>query len=137
MERVYARERHDGRVLADAQCSSAAPERRLPAPDAALRPGETVASRLAVEHGIPRVDASTLSSWLDAKDRETTYVIDVRPLENTRKAVPGSGKCVTGGQACQRTTTSSRCGARIVMVDGTRRARSSPRTGTNAWASAT
>lgn len=119
MERVYALENGTmGWVLAGLTLERGA-ERRLPAPDAALRAsGEAVASRLAVEHGIPRVDASTLSSWLDAKDRETTYVIDVRPLEEyTQGHVPGS-QCVTGGQACQRTDDFIALHtARIVMVD--------------------
>ena len=119
LPRVYALENGTmGWVLAGLTLERGA-ERRLPAPDATQKgAGEEAAARLAREHGIARVDAAQLARWLDAKERETTYVIDVRPLEEyTQGHVPGS-QCVTGGQACQRTDDFIALhAARIVMVD--------------------
>ncbi len=119
LDRVYALENGTmGWVLAGMTLERGA-ERRLPAPDATQKAaGEEAADKLAREHSIPRVDAAQLAQWMDAGGKETTYVFDVRPVDEYAAGhVPGA-ICVTGGQACQRTDDFVAVhSARIVLVD--------------------
>jgi rhodanese-related sulfurtransferase len=77
--------------------------RESPSPSPSRRAaGETLASRIVQEEGIPTVPVSELLNLKRTEERQVVYLVDVRsPTEYAQGHIPGSIG-IPGGQAVQR-----------------------------------
>jgi rhodanese-related sulfurtransferase len=87
-------------------------------PEVSVSPGmQEAAGSLAARHGATEIDAETLNAWL-ADTSSTTYVFDVRTLEEYRRHCLAGAVHAPGGQLIQ--ATDQWVGvhrSRIVLVD--------------------
>jgi len=92
--------------------------RRHYPPEVSVSPGmQEAAGSLAARHGAMEIDAETLNAWL-ADTSSTTYVFDVRTLEEYRRHCLAGAVHAPGGQLIQ--ATDQWVGvhrSRIVLVD--------------------
>ena len=75
------------------------------------------AQRLALAHGVVRIDAATTSAWLSQGDR-STYLCDVRTPEEFAAGSLSGARHTPGGQLIQATDQYIAVrGARLVLID--------------------
>ncbi len=92
-----------GWVLAGRQLESGADRLQLPDPSPeAVAAAEAYAAKLAAEDGVRYLDMPALQAMMERRNKETVYLVDVRPVEEyARGHIPGF-RWFPGGQAVQR-----------------------------------
>jgi rhodanese-related sulfurtransferase len=92
-----------GWVLAGHQLETGADRVHLPDPSSeAVAAAEAYAAKLAAEDGVGYLDMPALQAMMERRNKETVYLVDVRPVEEyARGHIPGF-RWFPGGQAVQR-----------------------------------